>query len=150
MGLNIQNLQQLATGLPEEVLKQLGAVLRAQDKMNADIAQAFAAMQPTAWQTPQLLNGWVNLSSERYAQYRRFAISSLTLVLGEGTIASGTVGQVAYYLPVGWRPVQRISTATSSNGAFGNLIVEPDGGVLPNVGSNVNFNVNFLFAAAEA
>lgn len=61
-----------------------------------------------------------------------------------GSITTGTIGLSAFTLPVGYRPSVAKRFGVTSNGAFGELLVNTDGTVVPNVGSNVSFSLNGL------
>lgn len=61
-----------------------------------------------------------------------------------GSITTGTIGLSAFTLPVGYRPAVARRLSVTSNGAFGELLVNTDGTVVPNIGSNVSFSLNGL------
>lgn len=89
---------------------------------------------------PGFANGWTDFDA-RVAQFRLFGDH----VELRGFIKSGTVGQPAFYLPPAYRPYDRIHGAeywkgTVSNSAFGAIVLDTsNGGVVPQVGSNVWF-----------
>lgn len=139
MSLNVPSLQQLGSSLPPEVQTALRAVLSAQDQFNRSISQEAT---PGLWQRPPYSNAWVDFSDSRYVRYRLEGVS----VRIEGTMKSGVVGATAFTLPTGFRPIQRINIAVTSNGLFGNAFVDPDGSVQLSVGSNLSANLNFTFA----
>lgn len=119
------------------------------------------------WQSASLLGAWVNTSavgvwvpgSGRYspASYYKDALGWVSL---RGTVSGGTVtgssaaGPISadvLQLPVGYRP----STAgqalfpTVSNGAFGAVLVMPDGYVRAYAGSATALNLNGVRFLAE-
>jgi len=106
---------------------------------------------PGPWQTPTLLNGWVNYGSAAGFTYRsaRFRKHNDGLVVVEGLIKGGVVGGagVAFTLPVGFRPTQRLVCSGYSNGVVSRIDVTPDGDVIAYAGSNGYFPVHFAFAA---
>jgi hypothetical protein len=139
--LNISNLQQLVGKLPTEVHSALGAALRAQDKLNLDINNAFTGLSTQKWQTPTLLNGWVPIDSNHIP---RFCILSTGQVFIEGTITLGTPSTVVFTLPLGYRIGQDSAFAAESSGAFGKLLVLASGDVKPIVGTSFCITCTFL------
>lgn len=85
-------------------------------------------------------NAWVNAGGA--AQTAQYWFDREGRVCLEGTISTGTIGLSAFTLPVGYRPAAPQRFGVPSNGAFGELLVNTDGTVVPNVGSNVSFNLN--------
>jgi hypothetical protein len=60
-----------------------------------------AALTPTAWVAPTLLNGWINAGGVlQVAQYRK--IGDLVYVRGE--VKNGSNNTPAFQLPAGFRP----------------------------------------------
>jgi len=137
--LNVTSLQQLGAGLPPEVQTSIRSALSAQDKMNQDIAQLFTNVSAWNWQTPQFANGWKNFSTTLIA---RFTQLSCGLVVLSGAIISGTIGGTAFTLPEAMRPSQDCNFAVDSNDAFGKLVVQASGSVIPTVGSNAFFSLD--------
>jgi hypothetical protein len=81
-----------------------------------------------------LLNSWVNFGAGyRDAGYYKDALGIVHL---SGLIASGTVGQSAFNLPVGYRPAQTLLFGTTSNASAGAVSVTPAGDVTPATPSN--------------
>ncbi len=60
----------------------------------------------------------------------------------KGVIKSGTINAVAFNLPPGYRPPEKQTIASISNGAIGRLDVATNGDVTPVAGSNVYFSLN--------
>lgn len=79
-------------------------------------------------------NSWVNFSTaEHNAAYMKDHLGFVHL---RGLIKSGTIGTVAFTLPEGFRPSKHMHFAVPSNGAYGQLNVQPDGDVVPSAGNN--------------
>lgn len=76
----------------------------------------YALKQQENWIAPTLLNAWVNLAAgTNVAGYYK---DSLGVVHLKGMIKSGTVGQVLFILPVGYRPsAMMVFTVLSHNGS---------------------------------
>lgn len=148
MTINVQNLQQVASGLSQEVQTALGGALRAQDSLNASMAQQLNALPPGPWLRPQFLNGWVDFdltsAPPRIIQFRMEQGGYIARM--QGAMASGTVGVNAFTLPQALWPAQRLNFAVPSNNAFGQARVDSDGSVLLVTGSNVSANLNFSWA----
>ena len=90
--------------------------------------------------SPAFTNSWVNFGAgHETAAYR---IEPSGIVRFKGRIKSGTINTAAFTLPAGYRPAQALRFAQSSNGAFGELIVDSNGVVNPAVGSNAAFNLD--------
>ena len=89
---------------------------------------------------PAFQNSWVNFSTATYkaAGYYKHA----GRVYLNGIIKSGTLTTAAFTLPVGYRPITDEIFAVWSNGAFGGLVVDINGLVRPNTGSNVSFSLD--------
>jgi hypothetical protein len=101
-----------------------------------DVRRVVGAGAPAAAFT----NAWVNLGGGTpSAQYWFDREGKVWL---EGAISTGTIGLSAFTLPVGYRPSTPMRFGVPSNGAFGELLVNTNGTVVPNVGSNVSFNLN--------
>lgn len=143
MALNIPSLQQLASGLPDEVQSSLRAALAAQDKLNRDIDKAINGLAQWNWLTPPLLNGWVNFAG----QPARFTILETGQVHLEGGVASGTLSTAAFTLPVGYRPGQQCNFLVESNGGLGRLTVAAAGNVTLFGASNVYMSLCVTFLA---
>jgi hypothetical protein len=79
-------------------------------------------------------NSWSNAPADTAAAFRKDAFGRVYI---RGLIQSGTVGQPAFTLPVGYRPIVTQRFATISNGALGYLYVDSSGGVQLASGSNV-------------
>lgn len=89
---------------------------------------------PTAWTAPTFTNGWHNSGApSALARYRKVGDT----VQMEGLIVGGSLGTVAFSLPVGFRPVGDCYFAQISNNAFGGIIINPNGNVQPALGSAV-------------
>jgi len=144
MALNVQQLQGLASGLPDEIQKQLGAVLRAQDKMNRDIAQILTALTPGPWIRPEYQNGWLDFSPTvapiRFIRYRLELGGTIARL--EGVMSSGTINTTAFILPAAFCPSQTLAFATTSNLAFAQVDVNTSGAVVPRNGVNASFHLN--------
>jgi hypothetical protein len=91
---------------------------------------------------PAFTNSWANIGSgSPVAQYWFDRRGNVRL---QGRISAGAIGSSAFTLPVGYRPSVTMVFAVSSNGAFGEVVIQPTGVVIPNVGSNVSFNLNAI------
>jgi len=85
-------------------------------------------------------NSWTNTGGVyQVAGYLKDGAAQVHL---RGAIKSGTLGLAAFTLPTGYRPTNRMIFASDSNGAYGQLLVNADGTVVPNAGSNVQFNLD--------
>lgn len=88
------------------------------------------ASPDSGWLAPTLLNGWVvyDATYGNAAMYRKVG----GIVYLRGLIKSGTVtaGTPIFVLPVGFRPGIWLVIASSSNNAYTNVEVKPDGNVL--------------------
>lgn len=89
---------------------------------------------------PAFQNSWVNFGSPyANASYRK---DTNGIIYFQGLIKSGTVGTTAFVLPPGYRPVTNHLMTVPSNTAFGQLLLQPDGSVNVNSGSNVWFSLS--------
>lgn len=147
MAVNVPNLQQAASTLPDEVQRTLGAALRSQDAFNVSLGALLNASAP--WEYPELQNGWLPFSATSFPRYREEMGLGFRVVRLEGRVASGTVGATVFTLPEALRPAQDLSFAIASNGAFGQLNVTSDGNVVAQAGSNVSFNLNVAFGLED-
>lgn len=94
-------------------------------------------------------NSWVNLNSTtgEKASYTKDASGVVHL---RGIIASGTVGQAAFTLPAGYRPIGRRQFAVNTSpNAFGMLEINPSGAVIPQTGSNTYFYLDCSWVAEQ-
>lgn len=115
---------------------------------NTEKVVTLADLQPGPWQTPTLLNSWLNYGNGyQNAGYYKDAFGIVHL---RGLIWNGTVGAACFVLPVGYRPAARVLFSTQSNSAPGRVDVESIGNVLvvsPSVSNWVTLeNLSFRVA----
>jgi hypothetical protein len=99
----------------------------------------------TDWQTPTFQNDWAEYADANYGTVRYRKVGGLVFI--RGLIADGTLGAVAFTLPVGYRPAQHHIFASVSAGAFVELRVLNNGDVLPLGGNTAWFSVRCQFVA---
>jgi hypothetical protein len=92
----------------------------------------------TTWTAPVFTNGWANYGSG--ANNGGFRLVGTRVAL-RGTIALGTLGQAAFTLPVGYRPLGSSTFVCISNNALGSVGVFTTGLVTPTIGSNAWFSL---------
>ena len=85
-----------------------------------------------------MANSWVNYyaTTEGKVKYWKDAFGVVHLT---GLIKSGTIANIAFTLPEGYRPNTQIIQAVASNDLFGMAVIQSSGTVDPNVGSNTWF-----------
>jgi len=89
---------------------------------------------------PSYENSWVRYSAGEAAPgYFRDPFGFVQL---KGVAKDGTINTTMFTLPPGYRPYEKQTVATISNGAIGRLDVNTDGTVVPVSGSNVYFSLN--------
>lgn len=95
---------------------------------------------------PVFVNGWANYPAPfNPAGY----FKDRGLVYLRGMIQTGTIGLVAFTLPVGYRPANTNLFVAISNGALGRFDVLANGDVIPTTGSNVYMSLDgAVFRAA--
>lgn len=91
-------------------------------------------------QNAQFANSWVNFSGT--AEPAHYYKDPFGRVFVGGSIKSGTLGLAAFTLPAGYRPQEQLIFAVVSNGAFGLVVINTDGTVVPTTGSNVSFSLS--------
>lgn len=99
------------------------------------LAGEVDGIEPDPWtNVTSFLNGWVNFDANRKARYYR----ANGRVYLEGIIKSGTMNQPAFNLPPGYRITtgDNATFPVNSNGAFGVVVVNPNGNVAPSSGTN--------------
>jgi hypothetical protein len=118
-----------------------GAVGKMWDKMSVGWIDYFGEVG--AWQTPTLLNSWVDFGGTyQGARYRKIGNE----VEIQGLIKSGTLGANAFILPSGYRPSATLLFDAISNNIQGGFEVLSDGSVLiASIGSNVWYSINCKF-----
>lgn len=119
------------------------AVTTAKLANNAVTAAKIETQQ--AWIIPTLVNSWVSFGAS-YGDIK-YMKDSLGFVHIHGVIKSGVMGQTAFTLPAGYRPITNMYAPVSSNGAAGIVEVSPDGRVVPQVGTNPSFGIYHSFKA---
>jgi hypothetical protein len=100
------------------------------------------------WQTPTLLNSWVNFGSGfNNAGYWKDPFGVVHL---RGLVKSGTgIPSTIFTLPAGYRPPAQEILPAVSNALFGECTIETDGDVTAQVGSTVWFSLDGItFRAA--
>jgi len=100
-----------------------------------------------AWQNATLTNGWVHFGGA-YANVS-YMKDSLGFVHLRGIMKSGTMGQVAFTLPVGYRPGAQIYQISASNGSVAICDIAASGTVTPQVGTNPSYSVDGITFRAE-
>lgn len=106
----------------------------------------YRVFAPTPWTNVTFKNGWSNHGSP-YGdiQYRRAA--DIVQVRGAG---DGTLGVVAFTLPLGFRPNATVEMSGISGSNHARVYVESDGDVIPQgSGSTAEFHFNFMFATDD-
>lgn len=100
-----------------------------------------------AWQTPTLINSWVNFGGGfNTAQYFKDEVGIVHL---KGLIKTGTLASAAFVLPVGYRPVLDGYYGTICAGDIASrLVIGSNGNVIPSTGSNAWYSLeNITFRA---
>jgi hypothetical protein len=93
----------------------------------------------TAWTAPTLINAWVNAGAPNpNAGFRLLG----TRVVVRGTVKTGTVGQIIFVLPAGYRPSGTINFGTVSANALATVSVDSAGNVQATGGSNASFGLD--------
>lgn len=92
--------------------------------------------------------GWVNLDAASFntLAYRKDADGVVHL---KGMVRSGTIGQVFFNLPAGFRPIKDIIFATTSADAAARVDIGKDGNVVGLQGSNAWFSLDGLSFTPE-
>ena len=103
---------------------------------------AVAVPNPTpAWIALTLQNGWAAYAWS--PQYRMLG----DIVYIRGAVKSGTMGQTAFTLPVGYRPVvtQYVQCLTAGP-TYGYYTIGTDGQVVPQSGNNGQVELAYNFS----
>lgn len=98
-----------------------------------------------AWTSVTYQNSWVTFGATYGGM--RYMKDSLGFVHLEGLMKSGTMGQVAFTLPTGYRPGFQQYLLCASNGGSGIIDLATNGTVTPQIGSNASFGINVVFKA---
>ena len=114
------------------------AVFHVDDVTVSNVGEAWRSVGAGGVE-PAFTNSWVNYGSPH--QVARFRKNPGGKVEIQGLIRSGTLSAAAFTLPVGYRPPADMDTATDANGAFGRLVIQSNGQVLPVSGSNAWFSI---------
>jgi hypothetical protein len=95
----------------------------------------------TSWTAPTFTNSWVNFGGgNNPAGFRLIG----TRVVMRGVVSTGTIGLSAFTLPAGYRPPLAVNMPVVSNAAFGYVLINAVGTVIPSVGSNAWFSLESL------
>jgi hypothetical protein len=131
----------LTTGGATKVLSaEQGKTLKTQVDTKANITQE-------AWITPTLISGWVNVGGiYTTCQYMKDQFGFVHL---KGRISSGTFAAPLFTLPIGYRPSKIMNFAVPSAGEFGQLTVQDNGVVIPQVGKNSSFHLDGITFRGE-
>ena len=122
----------------ENAIQEYGAQLSAK----AAIAQEDCI-------APTLANSWVqydNAAIHNVAYYK----NTLATVYLRGLMKNGIIGQPAFSLPAGYRPLKNIYFPIVSNSAFGYVLVLSTGSVTAMVGNNSFVSLSGISFRAEA
>lgn len=153
-GLDVSLAPKESRAVIEQASKGLGQIsallsgrLTFQDNLDAQWVSDLKARGADKWQTPaSFSNSWVDFSGSVVARYRKLASG---LVVVDGAVKSGTLNTTAFVLPEEYRPQAEVAFASDSNGAFGELVIQTDGDVIPRAGSNTHFALCASFMAAD-
>jgi hypothetical protein len=122
----------------------LSEKMRIKDDGNVTIA---GKILNEAWQTPTLLNTWVNYGPGFNTP--QYYIDKESVVHLKGLVKNGAVGTVIFTLPVGYRPTEQYIFTVNSGGAFGRVDVAAYGDVIVVTGNSswvsldgISFRVN--------
>jgi hypothetical protein len=100
---------------------------------------SLSGLAPAWTEVSSFSNSWVNYGSGLLnAAYCKNAFGFVRL---RGWIKSGTIGLSAFSLPTGYRPSGQENFAVASNSAYGEIKIEADGDVIPNIGNNTWFSL---------
>jgi hypothetical protein len=100
-----------------------------------------------SWQTPTLINGWVNYDTTVWqgARYRKLSNGMVTI---QGLVKNGTgPPSDIFFLPVGYRPAKNLLFASIGNNVFARVDVYSTGSVnwsLGGTNSFVSISVSFF------
>jgi hypothetical protein len=100
-------------------------------------------VETLSFTAPTLLNSWVNFGAPHMVA--GYAKSSNGQVFVRGLVKSGSLGNAAFTLPVGYRPSATMKFPIDSAGAYGYIDLLSTGDVLVFGGSNANCSLNFSF-----
>lgn len=126
---DLENLVQVNSDT-SALMQKLGEL----EQMICEIKQPVSVVLEQ-WNAPTLTNSWVYYGSPTNpVGYWKDPNGVVHL---RGAVKSGTIGLSVFTLPVGYRPSNTEYFAVVSNGAFGRVVVGSDGGVTPDIGSNV-------------
>jgi hypothetical protein len=79
------------------------------------------------WQTPTLINSWVNYANGyNPAGYRKTTDGIVQLL---GLICNGTLSTPAFVLPTGYRPLKPVHIPSNANGVIGYVRLDTSGNV---------------------
>lgn len=123
------------------------------DLKDASVTTPKLAVTPEPWHTvgapgePAFQNSWTNFAVGSW-EVAAFYKDPFERVHLKGLINNGTMGQIAFTLPAGYRPQYNLLWGTDTGTGHGRLDVEPSGAVRPNAGSNTYFGINVSFRAA--
>lgn len=118
------------------------------DDLTAHLKGIDTALSQEVWQTPDLLNDWVNFGgAKETAQYFK---DTLGIVHLKGFVKDGTIGAVPIFtLPAGYRPAEEMIVVTISNDAIARCDIQLTGQVRAQAGNNAWFSLTGItFRAA--
>jgi hypothetical protein len=114
--------------------------MRGTDDMDSGVEAANST--DSGWQTPTLLNSWVDFGPPYVtAQYRKIG----KIVYVKGFVVNGTAGWAIFTLPVGFRPSATLRFPAIANSALGTIQIEATGNFTALTGSNVWFAMDCSF-----
>lgn len=122
----------------------MGAADKAQQRELTAVKRNLALPD---WITPTLSGTWVAFGAP-YATpgYWR---DSAGIVHLRGVAKSGAVGTTIFTLPAGLRPGFEMIMVSFSGGAFGVIVIQTNGNVVANSGSNASFVLDGMSFRAE-
>lgn len=103
----------------------------------------------SGWVNAEMTGNWVQYGGNDFppASYRKDADGVVTL---RGLMKSGTLGDTAFKLPVGFRPKEQMLSITSAGDQVARVDILSDGSVQPKSGSTVWFGLDGVsFIAAQ-
>jgi len=111
--------------------------------VTAETGSTGSPLNPGPWQTPTLLNGWVNVGAGgQTVRYRLFG----DMVYIEGQVKSGTLNTVVFNLPVGYRPLLQVYAPVAAGSVVGQVAITTGGDVYIQFGSTTATELRCQFA----
>lgn len=138
--------QNVSFEVPANTGATIGSLVESSDYQAKQISAKANKVQED-WIEPTLLNGWENYGSPLATL--AFYKDEFSNVHIKGTVKSGTINQILFTLPEGYRPLNNLGFSCVSSGSISVVSILPTGSARITNGSNTDVSLDSISFRVE-